>query len=295
MSKKLKEYLNFSPLERTGLILLLAVIICLVTGNLLLNKAHLPEIEYDYSRYERQIESVKKDFINTPSQAVIKQNKEKTEHKPFRFDPNKASVYELEKAGIKKNIACRIIAYRKKGGRFLKKEDLMKIYGFDSVQYALINPYIEIQPDITTTQAGLNHGETAQTFIIELNTTDTTCLKKLQGIGSVLSSRIIKYRELLGGFFSVRQLHEVYGITDSLFSQIEPYLKADTTLIKKLNINEASMNQLIRHPYVGEYTARAILTYRKTCGTIKSFDELVTNKIIAPSEKNKIKPYFLLR
>ncbi len=291
MSKNIKEYLNFSATERTGIILLLVVMFSLIAGDFLLHKTYIPDNEFDYSEYKSRIDSFRKTLLSTPDSSLNIQNNSKANQTPFFFDPNKATINELEQLGINKNIARRILTYRNKGGCFKKKEDLMKIHGFDSVQFALLYPYIKIQADTTTLHARIS-AKNGRSFTIELNTADTTLLKKLQGIGSVLSLRIIKYRELLGGYFSVEQLQEVYGISDSLFRQIKPYLKADTTSIKKIQVNKAVMQQLSRHPYIGEYMAQAILAYRKSCGTIKSFDEFVTNKIIPASKQEKLKPYF---
>ncbi len=293
MRKKIQDYLNFSSIERTGIIALMVIIFILIAGNLWLNKAHFPEREYDYSGYKLQVDSFRKSLSDTSGLQAQRKSVCKAENTLFCFNPNTASIHELEKLGINKIIARRIVAYRNKGGRFLKKEDLLKIYDFDSALYALLYPYISIPKDSAAVISGEKHIKTSPYFIIELNNADTTELKKLPGVGSVLALRIIKYRNLLGGFYSVQQLKEVYGISDSLFIKIKPYLKTDTALINRIQVNEADKYKLSRHPYVGEFTAGAILAYRKSCGKIKTFEELITNKIIAPSEKDKIKPYFL--
>lgn len=65
---------------------------------------------------------------------------------------------------------------------------------------------------------------------IELNSADTTELKKLRGIGSKLSQRIVKYRTKLGGFSSKEQLRSVYGLSEETYQQIETHIWVDTTI-----------------------------------------------------------------
>ena len=83
---------------------------------------------------------------------------------------------------------------------------------------------------------------------IELNSADTTALKSLPGIGSVFASRIIKYRELLGGFVSISQLLEVYGLDSTRYSRIAGLVVADSAAIRKLSVNSLRFAELLRHP-----------------------------------------------
>jgi len=54
--------------------------------------------------------------------------------------------------------------------------------------------------------------------LLDINTSDSSALVTLPGIGPVLSMRIIRYRNLLGGFWSVNQLKEIYGLPEETFS-----------------------------------------------------------------------------
>lgn len=51
-------------------------------------------------------------------------------------------------------------------------------------------------------------------FFIDVNKADSAGFEKLYGIGPKLASRIVKYREWLGGFTHVEQVKEVYGIAE---------------------------------------------------------------------------------
>jgi len=126
---------------------------------------------------------------------------------------------------------------------------------------------------------------------LEINTCDSASLEALPGIGPVLSARIVKFRKLLGGFASVEQLREVYGLSEEVFNLISPRLYVDTTFIRKIIINDADFKDLIRLPYFESYEVTAILKYRDLQGSIDNISELIDNNLI-PSEKvEKVRPY----
>lgn len=127
--------------------------------------------------------------------------------------------------------------------------------------------------------------------VVELNTCDSAALEALPGIGPVLSARIIKYRNLLGGYGSVEQLREVYGLTEETFDMIKMRVKADTSRISKININTAEYRQLIRLPYIDKYEVSAVLKYRELKGKINGLGDLVDNKLIKEDSAEKIKWY----
>jgi competence protein ComEA len=129
---------------------------------------------------------------------------------------------------------------------------------------------------------------------IDLNSCDSASLEALPGIGPVLSARIIRYRNLLGGFASVSQLSEVYGLPEETFNMISGRLTADSSAIKKININVADYKQLIRLPYFDRYEVAAILKYRELKGRIGDMNEMVENKLITKEKLIKTRPYLNL-
>jgi len=127
--------------------------------------------------------------------------------------------------------------------------------------------------------------------ILDLNNCDTASLVALPGIGPVLSSRIVKYRNLIGGFVTVDQLREVYGLSEETFAMISTMVKADSLVIRKILINEWDYKQLIRHPYFQRSEVSAILKYRELKGMITSFNVMLANKLISDETARKIRPY----
>jgi len=127
--------------------------------------------------------------------------------------------------------------------------------------------------------------------ILDLNTCDSTSLEALPGIGPVLSARIIKYRKLLGGYASVGQLREVYGLPEETFELISGRLSADSLDVARIRINTAAYSDLSRHPYFQKNEIRAILKYRELSGWITGVEELVNNGVISAETARKIVPY----
>ena len=129
---------------------------------------------------------------------------------------------------------------------------------------------------------------------IELNSADSIQLVKIPGIGKVLSKRIIKYREMLGGFYKPEQLKEVYGITNQLYENIKPQIQINAGLIEMIPVNSIDEYTLGRHPYISNYYAKAIIAFRKSnSGVIKNQEELSKNNILPDSTLAKISNYLL--
>jgi len=126
---------------------------------------------------------------------------------------------------------------------------------------------------------------------IDINTCDSASLVTLPGIGPVLSARILKYRKLLGGFASVNQLREVYGLPPETFDLISEMVRADSSAVKKININSAEYKQLIRMPYLEKSEVAAILKYREEKGRFGNINDLIENDLIAAKKREKISPY----
>jgi DNA uptake protein ComE-like DNA-binding protein len=127
--------------------------------------------------------------------------------------------------------------------------------------------------------------------LIELNSADSALLETLPGIGPVLSVRIIKYRNLLGGFVAVDQLQEVYGISPETYNAIKTRVTVDTALVRRVQVNSAEFRDLWRVPYLKRYDIHAIIKYRDFKGNIGNLEELVSNKIVADSTARKVRPY----
>lgn len=132
----------------------------------------------------------------------------------------------------------------------------------------------------------------AKGTLVELNTADTLVLKKVPGIGSVFARRIVKYRELLGGYASVEQLREVYGIDEEKFQALHVWFNVGTTPVRKLAVNHLSLDDLARHPYLNYKQARVIVDLRQRKGRLTGWQNLDLLDEFTNSDKKRLTPYF---
>lgn len=130
---------------------------------------------------------------------------------------------------------------------------------------------------------------------IELNSADTTELMKVRGIGPAFSKRIIKYRNLLGGYHSVSQLKEVYGLDKEKFEQIHAnFIACDSNLIRHLNINQASFKELLKHPYIS-FDFTKFIVNRRGKKAFTKLSQLKDDYLISDSSFQKLLPYLKLK
>jgi DNA uptake protein ComE-like DNA-binding protein len=111
-------------------------------------------------------------------------------------------------------------------------------------------------------------------MMIEINTADSAQLVELYGIGPAFALRILKYRGMLGGFFSPEQLLEVYGMDSVRYEGIAKNIKVDSSTIARINVNEADFKTLLHHPYLDYETVKQICNYREQQGPITCSDSL---------------------
>lgn len=125
---------------------------------------------------------------------------------------------------------------------------------------------------------------------ISLNSGDTAQWKKVPGIGSAYAARIAKYGEKLGGFVSIEQLREVYGMDNEMFAKISPYIKTDGNF-RKIRINKLEFKELLNHPYLNYKQVQAIMNLRKKKGNILSVNELSMLNEFTSEDLGRIEPY----
>ena len=126
--------------------------------------------------------------------------------------------------------------------------------------------------------------------IVELNQADTLTLKKIPGIGSTFARRIVGYRELLGGFYTVEQLAEVYGIDEERYNSLYPWFKVDTTRIRPLPVNQLSYKELLRHPYLNSSQVRQLDRLRRKA-PLQSWNDFILLEEFSTVDYQRLRPY----
>ena len=123
--------------------------------------------------------------------------------------------------------------------------------------------------------------------LVDLNSADTVELKKIPGIGSGIASSIVKYRERLGGFYSLSQLEEVKYVTPDLLK----WFKLENDSVRKVEINKAGIDKLRVHPYLNFYQAKVIIEHRRKKGPIKSLSQLALYEEFTEKDLNRLSAY----
>jgi len=213
------------------------------------------------------------------------------------FDPNFVSSEELTQMGLPERFSKSLLAYRNHGGKFRYREDVEKLYGLTAELYGSIEPYISLPYKGETTSSNPNRRSYHDSIAllaglrVELNSADSASLVALKGIGPATAKRILLYRKRLGGFYSISQLADIYGIKLETIEQLKGILVLDTSLITHIELNSVSVDTLASHPYFTLYQARAIEYYRLKVGTIQGMQELVQNRILPADVAQKSYPY----
>jgi competence protein ComEA len=223
----------------------------------------------------------------------------------FYFDPNKATSDDWERLGLKEKTAQTILNYLGKGGKFRKPKDLQKIYGLRQTDYERLEPYIRIEniadrnplETFPSIQKGSDElkPNTSRYSQIEINSADTSSFISLPGIGSKLAARIVNFRDKLGGFYSIDQISETYGLPDSTFQNIKQWLKLDNTPVKKININTATVDEMKTHPYIKYSLANPIVAYRNEHGQFSKIEDIKNVMAVTEDIYKKIEPYLSIK
>lgn len=208
----------------------------------------------------------------------------------FAFDPNTADSTQLLRLGLQPWQVLNIYKFRAAGGIYRKKSDFARLYGLTVKQYRELEPYIQISADYLPASTlvhddaprhrdTLHHSEKmsggfpekmSEGETIDLNVADTALYRKVPGIGSYYARRIADYGQRLGGYVSVDQLDDI----ENFPPEAKAFFTVSTGSVRKIRINQLTLNELKRHPYINYYQARAITDYRRLHGPIRSLHDL---------------------
>ena len=125
----------------------------------------------------------------------------------------------------------------------------------------------------------------------DLATADTTKLKKIYGIGSTLSARIVKFRDRLGGFHSMEQVKEVYGLKPEVAERLIKASYLGTKKVQQLPINQLDAQGLGKHPYVSYKLAKVLYYYREQHGPYRLPKDLDGIRMLSPEDRKRLIPY----
>lgn len=309
-----KDFFYFSRGQRAGIIVLILLIVLALAANYIL-PYYFPSTEKTDVKFNTEVLAFKKSLVSRDSlrQAEWQRQKEERQREyeekyknnypsfptktyPLKesyvlstFDPNTIDSAGFVRLGLKSFIASNILKYRKSGGKFRTSADFAKVYGILPDKFKELEPYIsiaEIKPLKNETTA------TKRTdIIVELNSADTTLLMQVKGIGRGYAKGIVRFRQATGGFVSVEQLSEIYGMRLENLEKIRRFCIVNQSLVKKIKVNIASVERLKSHPYLNFYKAKAIFELRRNKGKLHSINDLNVVSELTAEDLVKIEPY----
>lgn len=281
MKRILKDYFTFSRKERTAvIILLLLIIVFIAIPSLYRVKQEKPVMNKALADFIAQSSTANppNDSVEEGAQLVSPETAHTVSPQSlFSFDPNTLSPEGWKKLGLTDRNIRTILNYRGKGGHFRLPEDIRKIWGIPKETAEQLVPYVQIAE---TAAKGFVYGKKEEKnppkhpVMIDINTASPEEWQSLPGINGFLAERIVKYRERAGGFATAEQVKKTYGISDSVFTLIGPYLQTDSFTTPKTDLNTANFDELKNKAGIPEPVARAILIYRRQYGPFRSVADL---------------------
>ena len=304
----LRRWFAFSKGERVAILSILAAILILVLACLFrpthksLSDASLHDLD--------SLLSLRQAAIEVQQQKQAEQSQEVAELHPFPFNPNTITEEEWLQIGLTDRQVRSIMNYKAKGGRFYSKSDVAKLYSISEEEYAQLEPFIVLpevqrgkstksheQSGVSTPLTGSGTSTTAKPEkkdipIVDLNTVDSTALVELPRMGGYMASRIIAFREKLGGFVEVEQLRDVKGLDSTRFAAMQPFLLIGDSETKRIDVNRADFKTLVSHPYLSYEQVKRIFRQRETRGMIKDWAQLEA-LLKEEGEVNPLLEYYL--
>lgn len=208
---------------------------------------------------------------HSPRVEAVRKNTALREVRSFNFDPNTASIEDLCLLGFSPKQAASIDAYRQKGGRFHRKSDFAKSYVVSDSIYLRLEPYIVIPK-------------------LDLNLADSAQFDALPGIGGFFASKMVEYRQKLGGYSSKEQLMEIYKFDSERYGSIEDLVTVSPEHITPYPLWRLGAEELALHPYIrSRNVAHAIVMFRtNTKKSLWSIERLASEGILNEEAARKL-------
>lgn len=188
----------------------------------------------------------------------------------FMFNPNTASLEDLQRLGFSEKQASAIVNYRSKGGKFRRKSDFAKSFVVADSVYRRLEPYIDIP-------------------LLDLNTADSAAFDGLPGIGGYFANKIIEYRTRLRGFSYKEQLMDIYRFDKEKYDALHDLVTVDKNTSTPYPLWSLPEDSLARHPYIGWHAAHGISVYKSANPVEKwTVDGIIEAGILDPGMGAKL-------
>ena len=287
----MKSHFTFTKQQRNGIFLLIVLIVAIQCIYFFI----------DFSSDEVQVDQQKlTEYIKEIDSLKVVELKE-SEPKIYPFNPNYITDYKCASLGMTNEEIDRLLKFREQNKWINSTKQFQEVTQVSDSLLAVLSVYFKFPEWVTnskSTKSGFSSSDYNQpkTFAQkqDLNTATAAELQKINGIGKAFSERIIKYRnKLKGGFIADVQLQDVYGLTPEIIEKITNQFTVKTpNYIKKININSATINDLVKVPHIDYELAHTIVEQRKLREGFNTIQELTKVKDF-PINKIKIIELYL--
>lgn len=287
----MKSHVTFSKNQRHGIFLLSLLIIVL-------------QCVYFFVDFSGEdIQTNKAEFVKFTNEIDSLKAIELEARKPkiFPFNPNFITDYKGSTLGMSNEEIDRLLNFRKQNRWINSSKQFQEVTQVSDSLLNKISPYFKFPEWVTnpkTVKSSYNnsHKTKPKTFAQkqDLNKATAKQLQAVNGIGEAFSKRIIKFRnKFKGGFIDDVQLQDVYGLTPQVIEKIKLDFTVKTPRnIQKINLNTATIDQLVTVQHIDYDLAHRIIEYRNLREGFKSFSELLKVKDF-PLNKIKIIELYL--
>lgn len=311
MKKWWNDYFYWNRTERRGVIPLLLLMGLLMAANLVLRWQvdRVEEIsDPEFLALAKQFEAAdslpgepwKPGFERKPRYANAKQSIFPGKARRFGapkglFDPNGLPAAEWVRLGLSEKQASSVKRFEENGGRFYRKEDLKKLYVISEEFYTHIEPYLVFEDRKKSREEPRVPVSGPIGEKVDINRADSAQLVRLRGITPKMALRILKVREIFGGFHDPAQLNDLYGFRPENYEILRQTVYAGPVTIRPLNLNYCSFKELLTVPGLSYESVKAIMNYREQNGFFKKTEDLVTLNLAEPGLYAKIAPYLTVK
>lgn len=286
----LKSLLHFSKDQKIGILMLFTIIVVL----------QLSYYFTDFSFSENQPKEASQWISLQSSLDTLKSEKKEVGYKMYPFNPNFITDFKGYKLGMTTQEIDRLLAYRKQGKFANSPEEFQKVTGISDSLLNVISPYFKFPDWVTNSKS--NYKEYKSKWkefpkkevlkVLDVNDATKEDFMKVFGIGEAISDRIITQRNTLGGFVSMEQMNEIWGLSPEVVTNLNKYFTLNKIpSIKKIDINNASIKELGQFLYFRYPISKNIVTYRSMNGDLKIED--LSNIKGFPVDKIKIIALYL--
>ena len=292
--KTIPTYFKFTKEQRTGIFFLFLIIVIL----------QLVYFFVDFSTVSKEYPEKQKWLSLQPEMDSLKMDAKNSKPKIYLFNPNFITDYKGYKLGMSVQEIDRLLAFRKENKYVNSSKEFQNVTKISDSLLNVMAPYFKFPDWVNNKKQSAKFKEYAayqneafakkeKIVLIDINQATKEDLVKIYGIGEAISVRILKQKQTLGGFVSMEQMKDVWGLSPEVIENLNTHFKVSVfPNFKKIDVNNATLKELSQFYYFRYALAKEIVTYRSMRGNIKNIEDLTKIKGF-PVDKAKIIDLYL--